>query len=54
MLTTVRGVSDVKTDQPKLQASFTYDDEKVKLEKILDKLKTEQNGRYQARVTDSK
>ncbi|MBS2039276.1 hypothetical protein JST97_30105 [bacterium] len=42
------GVSGVTTDQPKLQASFTYDDEKVKLEQILDKLKSEYNGRYTA------
>lgn len=54
MLTTVRGVSDVKTDQPKLQASFIYDDEKVKLEEILEKLRTQENGRYQASVVESK
>ena len=54
MLTTVRGVSGVTTDQPKLQATFTYDDERVKLEEILDKLKSEYNGRYSASVANTK
>lgn len=48
------GVSDVKTDQSKLQASFTYDDEKVKLDQVLDKLKSEYGGRYQASVAGQK
>jgi len=50
----VRGVSGVSTDQPKLQATFTYDDEKVKVEEVLDKLKSEHNGRYAATVAKPK
>ncbi|MBT9583016.1 hypothetical protein IV102_06695 [bacterium] len=52
MLTTVGGVSGVSTDQPKLQATFTYDDEKVKIDEILEKMKTQNNGRYQASVVE--
>ena len=48
------GVSDVKTDQSKLQASFTYDDAKVKLDDVLDKLKSEWGGRYKASVAENK
>lgn len=50
----MRGVSGVTTDQPKLQASFTYDDEKVKLEQILDKMKSEYSGRYTATMAKNK
>ena len=50
----MRGVSEVKTDQPKLQASFTYDDEKVKLDEVLEKLKSEYGGRYTASVAGTK
>ena len=54
MLTAVRGVSGVTTNQPKLQATFTYDDERVTLDEILDKLKKEYNGRYAASPATSK
>ena len=49
----MRGVSGVSTDQPKLQATFTYDDEKVKVEEVLAKLKSEYNGRYAATVAET-
>ena len=53
MLTTVRGVSGVSTDQPKLQATFTYDDEVVQVDQVLAKLKSEYNGRYAATVAQA-
>ena len=44
------GVTDVTTDKSALTASFTYDDQKAKIEEILEQLDKKSDGRYKASV----
>lgn len=43
----------MSTDQDKLQATFTYDDAKVKIDQICDTLDKKSNGRYRASVAEA-
>lgn len=43
-------MKSVTTDKSKLTATFTYDDEKLTMDKILEALDQKSSGRYRAEV----